>query len=84
MRSLHALDHYGRIHTGVDAFILIWRHIPPWHLAATLVSLPGIKTGATALYRRFADWRFHRRTVCAIEPTGRDPAGRPSKELAEQ
>lgn len=84
MQSLHALDHYGRIHTGVDAFVLIWQHIPSWHLAATFVSQPIIKTIAAALYRYFADWRFRRGTACKIDRTTPKQTACVGKELVNR
>lgn len=84
MLTLHALDHYGRAHKGVDAFILIWRHIPTWQFAAILVSLPVIKPITEALYRRFADWRFRRSNTCEIDPAQPKKNAQPNKELANQ
>ena len=40
LKLLHAKDNNGKMHIGVDAFILIWRQLRYWKLLAILVSLP--------------------------------------------
>ena len=60
LRRMHAQDHNGMLHEGVDAFILIWRHLPRWNYVAPLVSLPVIRSIAGIAYNRFADWRINR------------------------
>lgn len=41
LMGLHAKDDVGRMHVGVDAFLLIWRQIPRWRVAAVIAaSLP--------------------------------------------
>ena len=66
LRRLHATDRMGRLHIGVDAFILIWQQLPRWRLLAILVSLPVVRHIATMLYNRFADYRFARLEHCQI------------------
>ena len=66
LRRLHAKDSNDSMHIGVDAFILIWRHLPRWYLLAALVSLPGIKHATSFAYARFADYRFKRLPHCQI------------------
>lgn len=63
---LHAQDSYGKLHVGVDAFLLIWRHIPGWKWLASLVSFSLIYPLARRLYLAFATWRFNRLTHCQI------------------
>ena len=60
LRLLHAEDAQGRLHVGVDAFLLIWQQIRRWRILATIVSLPIIRPVANSAYRRFAAWRFKR------------------------
>lgn len=60
LRALHAEDHDGRLHTGVDAFRLIWRHLKRWRWLAMLAGLPGIRQVLGGAYRAFAAWRFRR------------------------
>lgn len=58
LKLLHAQDLHGRMHVGVDAFLLIWQKIPRWRLLASLVGLPLIRPSANVAYRLFAAWRF--------------------------
>ena len=60
LRRLHAEAADGSLHVGVDAFLLIWRHLPRWRLLAFVVGLPGILGLASFAYRVFAEWRFKR------------------------
>jgi predicted DCC family thiol-disulfide oxidoreductase YuxK len=60
LRRLHAEDGDRSLHVGVDAFLLIWRHLPRWRLLALVVGVPGIQGLASLAYRVFADWRFKR------------------------
>ena len=69
LRRLHATDSSGSIHRGVDAFIIIWRQLPWWHLLATLIALPVIRQLASMAYDRFADYRFARLPHCQITLT---------------
>ena len=61
LKRLHAKDTHGTLHTGVDAFILIWRQLKHWRVLAALVALPGIRQLAGLAYSAFAAWRFRRR-----------------------
>jgi predicted DCC family thiol-disulfide oxidoreductase YuxK len=66
LRRLHALDEAGRLHIGVDAFILIWSELPYWRLLGMVVGLPGIRQSAQLAYNCFADYRFSRLAHCKI------------------
>ncbi len=66
LMQLHAIDHEGRLHQGVDAFILVWKPIGPWKWLAYLIGLPIIKQTAQFLYRNFCRWRFNRLPHCQI------------------
>ena len=66
LRRLHAMDSQNKMHIGVDAFIVIWRHLPRWHLLAAFISIPGIRHFANFAYARFADYRFKRLPHCQI------------------
>ena len=61
---LHALDNNGMLNVGVDAFALMWRHLPGWRMLSTLVNLPFVKWIAQHAYRIFAHWRFNRLSHC--------------------
>jgi predicted DCC family thiol-disulfide oxidoreductase YuxK len=64
LKLLHAQDSQGKMYVGVDAFILIWKQISCWRIAAVLVSLPFIRTIANKTYHAFAVWRFSRLAHC--------------------
>ena len=66
LRRLHGLDTAGRLHIGVDAFLLIWRELPYWCFLSMIVRLPGIRHLAQLAYNRFADYRFSRLAHCQI------------------
>ena len=66
LRRLHGLDATGRLHIGVDAFLLIWRELPYWRWLGMVVRLPGIRQVAQLIYNRFADFRFSRLAHCQI------------------
>ena len=66
LKLLHAQDSHGKLHIGVDAFLLIWQQIPRWRIVATIISLPIIRPVANIAYRAFAAWRFSRLSHCQI------------------
>ena len=70
LRRLHATDSNGTLHTGVDAFILIWKQLPTWRLLAILVGIPVLRHIAAKLYNVFADYRFARLGHCKISVNG--------------
>jgi predicted DCC family thiol-disulfide oxidoreductase YuxK len=66
LKLLHAEDNNGRIHVGVDAFVLMWKQIRRWRILALLVSLPIIRQVAIITYGAFANWRFQRLEHCQV------------------
>ena len=66
LRRLHGVDDEGRLHIGVDAFLLIWRELSYWHYLGLIVGLPGVRQITGFLYNRFADYRFSRLAHCQI------------------
>jgi predicted DCC family thiol-disulfide oxidoreductase YuxK len=66
MEVLHVIAADGRRHTGAYAFAVTWSQLPGYRWLARLVRLPGILPLLDAAYRRFARWRFRRRTACAV------------------
>lgn len=58
LRALHVLDEAGKMHIAVDAFIVIWQHLPRWRLLAVIAKLPIIHFAASRFYSVFAAWRF--------------------------
>lgn len=66
LKLLHAEDSQGKLHVGVDAFLLIWQQIRRWRILAKIVALPIIRPIANITYRAFAAWRFNRLAHCQI------------------
>lgn len=52
-RRLHVL-HDGKVHAGIDGFIVLWRRMPHLRWLARLVALPGVRHLAALLYDRAA------------------------------
>ena len=66
LKLMHVVDHQGKIHIGVDAFILMWQNMSQWTFVAKIASLPVFYNIAVLLYRVFAKWRFNRSSNCKI------------------
>ncbi len=66
LKLLHVKDAGGRMHTDVDALIVIWRQLKGWRLMAFFISLPLIRQIARFFYQRFAAWRFKRLAHCQL------------------
>lgn len=66
LRLLHAKDDAGRMHVGVDAFILIWKQLKRWRVLSVVVALPVVRQIADMVYRAFANWRFKRLKHCQL------------------
>ena len=66
LRRLHARDATGTVYVGVAAFIAIWQGLNYWKYLALIVKLPLLKTIASVVYDRFADYRFSRLTHCQL------------------
>ncbi len=61
---LHVVDQSGRIHIGVDAFIVLWAALPGHRWLSALVGAPLIRPVATWTYDRIlapALYRWNRR-----------------------
>merc|ERR1711993_81427 len=54
LKLLHSIDSNGKLHVGVDSFILIWKQLNRWRILAFVVSLPPIRQIADILYKIFA------------------------------
>lgn len=61
MAELHVLDAAGAWQRGVDAFVVIWAHLPAYRWLARLVSALGLRRPLGFAYQRFAAWRYRRR-----------------------
>ena len=66
LRHLHVRDTDGQWHKGVSAFIIIWKHLSYWRLLSAFVGLPIIRHTASALYNKFADYRFAKLAHCQV------------------
>ena len=61
MAELHVLDTDGRWQRGVDAFLVIWQHLPAYRWLAKLVTVLGLRRPLGFIYRHFAAWRNRHR-----------------------
>jgi predicted DCC family thiol-disulfide oxidoreductase YuxK len=62
MQRLHVRSGSGVLHTGVPAFVAIWRELPRYRWLARLVGgIPGLIPVLDFAYGRFARWRWQRR-----------------------
>lgn len=50
LKRLYVVDREGRLHGGIDAFLLIWREIPAYRWLARVIGLPGIRHAAGFAY----------------------------------
>ena len=72
---LRVRDSEGAIRTGLDAFLVIWRQFRGWRVLAALAALPGVYSGVSFAYQKFADQRFKRHAHCqASVETSATPA----------
>jgi len=61
MTELHVLDAAGRWQRGVDAFLVIWQHLPVYRWLAKLVTVLGLHCPLGYVYHHFAAWRYRQR-----------------------
>ena len=66
MAELHVLDTAGRWQRGVDAFLVIWQHLPGYRWLGRLVRGLWLRAPLGFLYRRFAAWRYRRRCSAGV------------------
>lgn len=71
-RRLYVL-HEGRLTSGIPAFLVLWAQMPRYRWLARIVSLPGVRQIASALYDLVLApviYRWHlrrlRRQACAV------------------
>lgn len=70
MRRLHVQELDGRLLSGVDAFVAIWRRLPRWRWLARVVTGLRLERPLEWGYRHFAERRFQRRCAegaCALD-----------------
>ena len=61
MASFHVRSADGRWHTGAEAFIALWQHLPRYRWLANACEALRLRRPMNAVYRRFARWRFAKR-----------------------
>jgi predicted DCC family thiol-disulfide oxidoreductase YuxK len=61
MRRMHVVDSDGSIVSGVDAFAVLWRHLPRYRWLSIIVSMPGVRWLGEQLYSLFARRRYQAR-----------------------
>ncbi|MBK1726462.1 thiol-disulfide oxidoreductase DCC family protein [Halorhodospira neutriphila] len=61
MQRFHCRDEHGVLRGGVDAFTVVWSHLPYWHLLARTVRGLGLVRPLEPLYQWYANRRYRRR-----------------------
>ncbi len=69
MAELHVLDVTGHWQRSIDAFMVIWSHLPGYRWLARLVAVLGLRHPLGFAYRHFAAWRYRRRCDNGSCPT---------------
>jgi len=64
-RRLHVRQG-GRIVSGVDAFVALWRALPRYRWLARIVALPGLRHAAHFVYERVLAPRLYARHVARM------------------
>ncbi len=66
LKILHVSDDFEKIHKGVKANILIWKHLKYWKILAYIVQFPPIYIMVHMAYNIFAKWRFKKYPHCQL------------------
>ena len=64
LKVMHVIDHFGKIHKGVNAFVIIWSCLEKWKYLACVVKWPVVFQMVKMFYFLFAKWRFKRMRNC--------------------
>lgn len=56
LQQLHVLDERQQVHTGVNAFVVLWRTVPRLAWLARLAQLPPVRWLLALGYRLFLCW----------------------------
>ena len=70
-RRLHVREG-GRVLSGVDAFLALWRALPRYRWLARIVALPGLRHAAHLVYERVLAPRLYARHVARMHRSGPD------------
>ncbi|WP_458735880.1 thiol-disulfide oxidoreductase DCC family protein [Zobellella taiwanensis] len=68
LQQLHLLDEHQQLHTGVDAFVLLWRQVPTLRPLARLAGLAPVRALLALGYRLFLCWYRRRPHLRACRP----------------
>ena len=66
LERLHVKDVDGKVHVGVDEFIVIWKHLPRWRIISKVASIRPLHWILSIGYGWFAKRRFRKLTHCQI------------------
>ncbi|WP_028469233.1 thiol-disulfide oxidoreductase DCC family protein [Neptunomonas japonica] len=75
MARLHGIDASGTQVSGVAAFLLIWDNLEYYRYLAKITRVLMLEKPLEIVYKRFANWRFKRRSAdqckgsCRIPPS---------------
>ncbi len=70
-KVMHVRDKFGELHTGVDAFRVIWQDLPRYHFLARLSTRPVVRWGLDLGYNVFVKIRPYlprRKQDCSASP----------------
>lgn len=70
-RRLHVRQG-GRVLSGVDGFLALWRALPRYRWLARIVALPGLRQAAHLVYERLLAPRLYARHVARMHRSRRD------------
>ena len=76
MAELHVRDGDGCWQRGIDAFLVIWQHLPAYRWLAKLVTVLGLRHPLGFIYRHFAAWRNRGRCETGSCTTSAGPRSR--------
>lgn len=68
MQRFHARDENGTLRSGVDAFAMVWEHLPFWRWLARVVRGLRLTRPLDAVYRWYARRRYARRCAGQCDP----------------
>lgn len=72
LMMMHVEDGSGKMHLGVDAFIVMWGQFRGWRLLAHILNWPVLYPLAGTAYRWFAKRRFDRYGHCQVAAKDED------------
>ena len=61
MQVIHGINPQGQVETGIDAFLLIWKHLPYYRYLARTIEALHLQQPLAWLYNIFSSWRYKKR-----------------------